>query len=323
MLDVCIKFECRHPNGLCNTTASEQYKVALEMIAWADQNGFHTINFCEHHGVDDGYLPSPMIMAAAAAAITKKVRLQANVVMPYHDPLRVAEDMAVVDIISEGRAEVVLLGGYVPSEFEMFNVELIDRGAAIEEGVEVLRKAWAGESFEYRGRRVRVTPKPVQPQGPPLYIGGGVAVAGRRAARIADGFVPMFPQAYEAYAEECVRLGKTSLHRGSVCSLLNIAEDPDEAWEALGPYALHETNCYARWQAETGVTGIFQESNDVNALRESGIFLVLTPTECLEMIESLGDEGYLMLHPLIAGVDANFGWQSLKLFREKVMPFMA
>lgn len=319
MLDISVKFECRHPAGLCKDSPQTLYKTALEMIAWADQNGFQTINFCEHHGSDDGYLSAPLIMAAAAAAITENVRLQPNVVMSYYDPIRVAEDLAAIDLISNGRAELCILGGYVPSEFEMFGAELKNRGRAIEEGIAALRQAWTGEPFTYRGRRARVTPKPVQQQ-PPIFIGGGVDAAAKRAANIADGFVPMFPQAYNAYYDECIRLGKKPLHRGSVTSLLNVAENPDAAWEELGPHALHETNTYAKWQAETSVAGIFEEFTDVNALREQGVYLVLTPEECINMIESAGDQGYIMLHPLVGGVDVDFGWRSLKLFVEKVMP---
>lgn len=321
MLDTSIKFECRQPAGLSAVSGQALYKTTLDMIQWADQQGFHTINFCEHHGSDDGYLSAPLMLAAAAAAVTDNIRLQPNVVMPYYDPIRVAEDTAVLDLISAGRAELVVLGGYVPSEFEMFGAELANRGVAIEEGIAVLRQAWTGESFEYKGRAVKVTPQPVQAHIP-IHIGGGVPVAARRAARIADGFMPMFPAAYEAYQQECKVLSKQPYHRGSVTSLLNIAEDPDQAWEQLAPHALHETNCYARWQAQTGVTGIFEESTDAASLRESGVYLVLTPQQCLDMISDCGDEGYIMLHPLVGGIDPEFGWNSLRLFADQVMPHL-
>lgn len=319
MLDTSIKFECRMPAGLGTQSPAELYKTVLSMISWADQQGFTTINFCEHHGSEDGYLSAPIVMAAAAAAVTERIRLQPNVVMPYYDPIRVAEDTAALDLISNGRAELVVLGGYVPSEFEMFGADLKDRGIAIEEGIQTLRDAWTGQPFTYRGRKACVTPKPVQ-DAIPLYIGGGVSVAAKRAARIADGFMPMFPQAYDAYENECQHLGKPALHRGSVTSLLNIAEDPDQAWEQLAPHALHETNCYARWQAQTGVTGIFEESTDADALRESGVYQVLTPQQALDMISTCGDQGYIMLHPLVGGIDPAFGWNSLRLFAEQVMP---
>jgi alkanesulfonate monooxygenase SsuD/methylene tetrahydromethanopterin reductase-like flavin-dependent oxidoreductase (luciferase family) len=322
MLDVHVKFECRNPPGLCRLTPGAQYQEALRMAAWVDRKGFHTVNFCEHHGAEDGYLPSPAVMAAATAALSETVRLQVNCVIPYHDPVRVAEDIAVLDIISGGRAEIVVLGGYVPSEFAMFDAQLNHRGQSIEEGVRVLRAAWTGEPFVFGQRRARVTPKPVQRPGPPVYIGGGVPRAARRAAAIADGFVPMFPEAWAAYAAECERLGKKPLHKGAVTAFVTVADDPDEAWRELAPHALYETNCYARWQAETGVTGIFREMTDAEALRRLGTFPVLTPEECIRMIRSLGDEGHVLLHPLIGGVHPDFGWRSLELFADKVMPYV-
>ena len=322
MLETSIKFECRQPADISQVESHTLYRTVLDMIAWADEQGFSSINFCEHHGAEDGYLSAPTVMASAAAAVSKQIRLQPNLVIPFYDPVRAAEDLAVVDIISNGRVEVVVLGGYVVAEFNMFGAELDDRGRAIEEGIAVLRSAWAGDTFDYQGRTVQVTPLPVQQGGIPIYIGGGVAPAARRAARIADGFVPMFPDAYATYAEACQQLGKTPLHRGSVTSLLNIAEDPDKAWQQLAPHAIHEMNCYARWQAQTGVTGIFQEVTDVEALRASGTYLVLTPEQCLEMMEGAGSEGYAMLHPLVGGIDPAFGWNSLRLFADKVMPYM-
>lgn len=322
MTKVHIKYECRHPAEFPIERVA-QYRAALEQIEWADRNGFGTINFCEHHGSADGYLSSPCGMAAAAAARTERVRLRINIVMPYHDPVRIAEDIALVDIISNGRAEAAVLGGYVPSEFAMFGVELADRGDLVAEGVEVLKKAWAGEVFDFRGRTVRVTPLPVQQPRPTILVGGNVPAAARRAAHIADAFIPMVPQSYDVYAAECRKLGKEPRNEGKVGPLfLHVSNDPDADWAKIAPHALYETNCYARWQAETGVSGHFQAITDPQLLRDSGTFAVLTPAECLELAERIGAEGQMLLHPLMGGMDPALGWQSLELFAAEVLPHL-
>src|SRR6202035_301081 len=100
--------------------------------------------------------------------------------------LRLAEDLAVLDGLSEGRVDVVLGGGYVQGEFDMFGVPLAERPARVEEAVAVLRASWTGEPFEYRGRTVRVTPTPHRAGGPPILLGGASPAAARRAARIGD-----------------------------------------------------------------------------------------------------------------------------------------
>lgn len=320
---VQIKYEVRTPEQFAIDRAS-YYQQALEQISWADQQGdIDQVNFSEHHGAPDGYLPSPTVMMAAAAAKTKRMRLQSALVLPFYNPLRLAEDLAVVDIISGGRVEIAAIGGYVVPEFEMFGVALKDRGRRIEEAVAVLRQAWSGETFEYRGRSVRVTPRPLQEPGPRILMGGSAPVAARRAARIADGFMPMVPEAIPHYEAECERLGKQPYVTGKIEAVfVHISRDPDRDWQKIAVHAQDQSNMYVRWQSQTGVDGIFSPVSDVDALRSSGTFAVLTPEECLAMIERLGDQGVLSLDPLMGGMPAELGWESLELFASEVAPML-
>src|SRR5204863_6714265 len=115
-----LRFDLRNPD-IAGTTMAERYAAAIDMAEWADGLGFAIIVLSEHHGSADGYLPSPLTMAAAMAARTKQVRIQiAALIAPFHDPLRIAEDIAVVDLVSNGRLDVVIANGYVPGEFDMF-----------------------------------------------------------------------------------------------------------------------------------------------------------------------------------------------------------
>lgn len=217
MAFITVKYECRLPAQLTQLSMADVFDLALEQIAWIDAQGFPvTINFCEYHGSDDGYMPSPIVMAAAAARITRNVRLQANVLVPFSDPLRVAEDVAVLDHLSRGRSEVLLLGGYVSSEMAMFGVDPMARGKLMEEGVQTLKQAWSGKPFEYRGRQARITPSPLQQPYPPIFMGGSSPPAARRAAREADGFVAGMPHLNPIYEAECKRVGKTPRYQGEM-----------------------------------------------------------------------------------------------------------
>ena len=115
-----IRFDLRNPK-VAGTTMTERYRAAIEMVEWADRLGFLIVVLSEHHASEDGYLPSPLTMAAAMAARSQNIRIQiAAIVASFHDPLRLAEDVAVVDLISGGRLDLVVTNGYVGREFAMF-----------------------------------------------------------------------------------------------------------------------------------------------------------------------------------------------------------
>ncbi len=304
-------------------THRDLYACALEQVQWAEKNGVGSVWVCEHHGSDDGYCPSPLTTLSAMAAVTSRIRLTTSViVLPFHDPLRLAEDIAVLDIISGGRVDLVMAAGYVPSEFEMFNVSLKKRPSLVEEGIHTLRQAWTGEEFTYQGRKVRVTPTPVQENGPQIILGGSSKAAAKRAARIADGYMPASPETSQVYIEESHRLGNTGLIYEEKCPLfLYVSEDPDRSWSEIAPYAMHETNCYARWAQEaSGDNNPFILADDPDALRATGRYAILTPDECVEMALGLGDLGVIGINPLTGGMPPDLSWPSLELIADKVLP---
>ncbi|HAN68588.1 MAG TPA: LLM class flavin-dependent oxidoreductase [Halieaceae bacterium] len=325
MPSVMIKYECRAPAATTSLSFADTYDLTLEQIAWIDAQGYPvTINFCEHHGSEDGYLPSPMMLAAAAARITRNVRLQVNVIMPFSDPLRVAEDVAVLDQLSRGRAEVLLLGGYVGRELEMFGVEPNQRGCLMEEGVRALKQAWRGEVFEYRGRAARVTPRPLQAPHPTIFMGGSSAPAARRAAREGDGFIGGMPQLNAVYAAECERLGKTPRYQAEMpFSFLYVSEQPEQDWAALAPYALYETNCYAQWQQDSDQDMMFSSALDADALKALGTYQVTTAEQVLHRAPAMEDNDALVLHPLVGALETRLSWQLLRNFFRQVAPNIA
>ena len=121
--------------------------IPLSSIPFAD-DGFDCVGFGEHHGAEDGYLPSPIAMAGAIAGRTKRILIRPNVLLaPLYDPVKLAEDLAVLQLLSGGRLEVVIGAGYRPSEFQMFGRRREDRKELYMRAFEGLRKAWTGEPF--------------------------------------------------------------------------------------------------------------------------------------------------------------------------------
>jgi len=140
MTHLSIRFDMRaFPGGASH---AELYKTAVDMAEYVDRNGFQAVLISEHHGVSDGYMPSPLLLASAMAARTETVRFQfLAIIAPLHDPLRLAEDIAVLDNLSKGRVDVAFAGGYVPFEFEMFGKDMKDRGTLTEEAILTCRAA--------------------------------------------------------------------------------------------------------------------------------------------------------------------------------------
>ncbi len=279
----------------------------------------------EHHGSPDGYLPSPLVLAAAIAARTRHMRLViAALIAPLHDPIRLAEDLAVLDVVSAGRVVPVLGAGYVESEFRTFGRELSERGPVMDEIVGLLERAWSGEPFQYRDTTVRVTPRPVQRPRPPIFLGGASAVAARRAARLADHFVPARPELFEVFRAERRALGRPDPGPlpPSLSHFVHVADDPDAAWARIAPHALHENNTYAAWARAAGVEGPYRHAEDADALRASGTHVVWTPDALIARLRELGPTALVTLHPLMGGLDPQLGWQSLELIEKRVLPVL-
>src|SRR6185437_4385339 len=172
------------------------YRETLDQAVHAEELGFDSIWLSEHHFTDEGYLPCLPAVLGTLAARTSRVRLGTAVLLaPLHHPLRLAEDLAVVDQLSGGRLDVGIAPGYKPDEFAVLGVPKAERGARTNETVEILRLAWAGERFSYAGKHftfddVIVAPPPVQPGGPPIWVGGSSLAAARRASRYGLCFMP-------------------------------------------------------------------------------------------------------------------------------------
>jgi alkanesulfonate monooxygenase SsuD/methylene tetrahydromethanopterin reductase-like flavin-dependent oxidoreductase (luciferase family) len=332
-VDAWLCYDLRtYPGG---ASSAEMASAAIEQVAWADGlsahgPAFEAVLLPEHHGAADGYDPSPFVLAGAMAARTSRIRLvMGAVLLPLHNPLRVAEDTVTLDVISGGRVTLVAGLGYVPSEFEMFGVGLGDRGRLTDEGLATLRQAFTGQPFSYRGRTARVTPRPVQ-DPVPIYVGGAVPASARRAATYGDGFFPTVatPELIRCYLDECATAGRAA---GRVVTMVpplfvHVAEDPDRAWAQIGPHAVYEMTEYGRWAAESAAASgtmdsPYQEVPDAAALRAMGTHAVVTPDEAIDLVRAAERDGRLVnFKPMMGGLSPELAWQSLELFAAKVRP---
>jgi alkanesulfonate monooxygenase SsuD/methylene tetrahydromethanopterin reductase-like flavin-dependent oxidoreductase (luciferase family) len=285
------------------------------------------VHLAEHHAAEDSYCPSPLILAAAIASRTVRIELHFSaLVVTMHDPIRLAEDLAVLDVITGGGRISVIAGiGYRPLEFELFGVDYRTRAQRFEQVLSVLRDAWSGNEFSYRGATVHVTPAPVTPGGPPVYLGGSAAPSARRAARLGYGYRPTSEHLYETFQRECRELGRPAPEPFSrhIPAFVYVTEDPDRDWPILAPHVLHASNLYARWARErpnAPDNGPWRELSGVADLKADPNLWVITPEECVRRARELRSIDELRFHPLLGGLPPELSWRSLKLFEAKVLP---
>jgi alkanesulfonate monooxygenase SsuD/methylene tetrahydromethanopterin reductase-like flavin-dependent oxidoreductase (luciferase family) len=315
-----VMFDMRAP--AFGTPPRELYATALDMAAFADGIGVSAINLMEHHASEDGYLPQPFVMGGGVAARTARCRIQLGaVILPLHDPVAVAEQIAVLDLMSGGRLTVTLGAGYVAEEFAAFGVSLKDRGRLMDEGIEVMLRALAGERFQSPdGRPVFVRPLPLQKPTDILVVGGGVEASARRAARHGLGFSPLRADLLGIYDAECRRLGRPPGRRYSPAGLSNVhlTRDPEATWAQVMPHLKHVVSEYARWaEAEPNSNSPFRGLlADEAALRACGIYNVMTPEELIERARAVvGEDAGVSFLPLLGGMPPELGWESLDLLK--------
>jgi alkanesulfonate monooxygenase SsuD/methylene tetrahydromethanopterin reductase-like flavin-dependent oxidoreductase (luciferase family) len=318
-----MRFDMRAPDS--GAPATELYATALEMAAWAESRGCLSAVLCEHHSSEDGYLPTPTVLAAAMAARTTTLPITvAALPLPLYDPVRLAEEMVVVDILSGGRVSYVAALGYRPEEYELFGVDLRRRGRIADEKLEILLAAKTGEPFEVDGRRLHVTPRPVTAGGPTVMWGGGSAPAARRAGRFGIGFLAQ--GGGQELHDEYERAAREAGHDPAFCyvpstdtpTAVFVARDVDRAWDELGPYLMHDVRMYASWNEGNHHTASISFATTAEELRaEHRSHLILDVDEAVEVVR--GGQ-VLLLHPLIGGCPPDIAWRYLETVAKDVMP---
>jgi alkanesulfonate monooxygenase SsuD/methylene tetrahydromethanopterin reductase-like flavin-dependent oxidoreductase (luciferase family) len=310
-----IRFDMRAPSFGAPT--SELYAAAIDMCAWAETRGAIVAVLSEHHGAEDGHLPSPLVLASAIAARTERLQIMlAAVVLPFCDPVRLAEDMSVLDIISKGRVSYAFGIGHRPEEYEHFGVDMRRRGRLAEKKLRQLRQLLKGEPVVSEGRRIHVTPACMSAGGPFIMLAGGSEAAVKRAAKHGLGLVLQTNQAglKELYENECRAHGHEpgfiQLPADNAPTAVFVADDVDKAWGELGPHLLHDAVTAAGYRhGDEGVASI-SRAEDVNGLRAAnGPYRVFTTDEAADYMR--GGQA-LPLAPLCGGLPPELAWPYLE-----------
>lgn len=181
--------------GFIPIEGGHYYKEALEEVIRAEELGFDSVWMEEHHSVTNHYWPSPMPVLAGFATRTSRMTLGTDIIVaPFHHPVRLAEDVAMVDVMSGGRVVLGVAIGYKPDEFALYGADLERRGARFEEQLAIIKGLWTQERLTFKGRYYtvdgRLEPKPVTRPHPPLWIGGWGELTLKRAAALGDNWIP-------------------------------------------------------------------------------------------------------------------------------------
>jgi alkanesulfonate monooxygenase SsuD/methylene tetrahydromethanopterin reductase-like flavin-dependent oxidoreductase (luciferase family) len=239
-MKVGICFDVRIPPG---ASAPDVYARTLELCVEAERLGADSVWLSEHHGFDDGYLPQPLTMAAAVAARTSRVRIgTALVIAPLCDPVALAEQAAVVDLLSVGRLDLGLGPGYRATEFKLFgrSDSYARRRQETDEVVRQLRRLWSGA----------VTPAPAQPRVPILLGYAGPAGA-RRAGLLGEGLLSIKRDLVGPYTAALAHAGhppERATMSGPVFACAS--DDPERDWPIYGPHIAYQQDSYLRHLAQ-------------------------------------------------------------------------
>jgi probable F420-dependent oxidoreductase len=311
---------------------SRLYQETLEQAAWAESLGFDSVWLSEHHFTDDGYLPALFPMLAALAMRTSRLRLGTAVLLaPLYHPLRLAEDAAVVDVLSGGRLELGLAVGYRAEEFALLGVRRAERGQRTEETIEVLQAAWRARPFSYRGRCYQfedaiVTPPPLQHPHPPIWVGGSSPAAAVRAGRHGCHFLPDA----DAPAELC-QLYRAELQAAghdparfsvTIPRAIYVCDDPERGWQEVKDHYHYAASRYRQWNAAAGARVAPDPPRQLGELPRED-YLVGTPEMVVAAIGRLREAipfDRLIFWARPPGLSIERSSRSLELFAQRVLP---
>ncbi len=312
---------------------SEFYGETLDLIAWTEGVGIHGAWIPEHHLADDGYIPAPNLILAAIAARTRTIRMGSAVALaPLYDPVRFAEECAVLDILSGGRIEMALAIGYRRREYEALGAPFGKRGRRFDEFLEIVTKLLAGDTVTFEGEHYRIAGAKLAPpvaHKVPLYIGGFADKALDRVIRYADG--------YFGDPASSQKLGASMTERGLDPATLPvrvpdlytaIADDPEAALEELAPYYHHVAASYGAWAVEDNALGVDTpalQPMTLDAFKASNMLRILTPEDAIARLHDLRErtpvEHVMYMRP--PGLSAERFRHYAGVLAEKVLPAFA
>jgi|KBSSwiStaDraftv2_1062776.scaffolds.fasta_scaffold36780_3 alkanesulfonate monooxygenase SsuD/methylene tetrahydromethanopterin reductase-like flavin-dependent oxidoreductase (luciferase family) len=321
---VCYDFR----NLSARRTNGEHYRHTLDRLIQADDLGFDHVWSAEHHMIPDGYCPSPATIAAALASRTNRIRIGVGLLLlPLHHPLEVAEQVAVIDLLSDGRAELAVGMGYRVEEFAGFGIEHKRRKSRMEEGCEIVLRAWTEDDWSFAGKNwnlqdVSVHPRPVQQPHPPLWISARNEVAARRAARFRCPLLiapaPYTTDAaavYASYAEGLRELGEDP-NEYDVCGYFDcvVTDDPERYLAKTASLYATRRRELLEWYGKSGdIADDIERIGNPPPELDAQIGVVADAPGCTAAIERFVNSG-------VPYTDVIMGGATLEAFAAGVMP---
>lgn len=294
------------------------------MACWADEQPVDVVGLSEHHDTHDGFLSAPLPLAGIMLSKTQRIRVSVSALLvPLHDPLRLAEDITLLDLVAPGRFSVTCGLGYREQEYATFGIDWKTRGKVFDEKLDTLLAALQGKEFVHNGVSTQLNPIPATPVQAMVLIGGNSKAAARRAARLGLGFCPAIDDETleNAYSSRCEELG---FKHGFIIfprepSTTIISDDPEGCWKKYGEFLLYDATAYGAWRHPNRRAYAESFANNLEELKAEGKYRIVSPEEAIAIIEATGS---LHLAPLVGGLPLAVGEKSLSLFSDNVAPYI-
>jgi alkanesulfonate monooxygenase SsuD/methylene tetrahydromethanopterin reductase-like flavin-dependent oxidoreductase (luciferase family) len=315
MLLTVLRFNFASPQGQPRKQA-ELLRAALELAQWGESRGITTISVDEHHATGHGWSCNPIMTAAMFLARTSSLIASVDCALgPLWNPVRLAEDIALVDNMSHGRLHTTVGLGYRAVEYDELGVDFSRRGKLMDSLLERMLSVWSATGTWTRPH-------------PPLYVGGGARVTARRAVRfgLPLNLADHLPDIAEYYRELCAgaRIAPVVIMPGAINrGMIYLHEDPDRAWAELGEHILWEAVTYGGWSIDQRSLMHLPGVQTLEEVRASGRYRFLTPDQLIAEVRSdasTGNYGPIVLHPLVGGMPVEEAWKSVQLLTDKVVP---
>jgi alkanesulfonate monooxygenase SsuD/methylene tetrahydromethanopterin reductase-like flavin-dependent oxidoreductase (luciferase family) len=316
MLLTVLRFNFASPHGEPRTQG-KLISAALELAQWGESRGITMVSVDEHHATGQGWSCNPIMAAAMVLARTDRLIASVDCALgPLWNPVRLAEDIALVDNMSRGRLHTTVGLGYRAIEYDSLGVDFSQRGKLMDGLVERMLSVWSDAEV---GSGTWTRPHP------PLYIGGGARATARRAARfgLPLSLADYLPDIDTYYRELCAMAGITPfvimpgpINRG----MIYLHEDPDRAWSELGDHILWEAVTYGGWSTDERSLMHLPGVQTLDEVKASGRYRFLTPDQLIAEVRGAEHYGPLVLHPLVGGMPIDEAWKSVQLLTDTVLP---
>jgi len=343
MLDFGLLLPFRNPKKWHRSFA-DIYAEHIDQAVHAETLGYDTIWTTEHHFAEDGWSPSLLPILSAIAARTKTIRIGTFIiVLPFHHPVRVAEDASTVDIISNGRLDLGLGQGYWLSEFASFNISRRQRVSRLTEGVEIIDKCFTEDNFSYTGKywnlkNIELSPRPIQQPGPPIWVAAMAENSVRRVARLGyhlAGSGGADLQQY--YDDELTKLGHSpNDYKISQLRAVYVAETRKQAWDDCEEHLHYMMSLYDKrykeaddmeWGSEVMSAPIVPPVGELRNAKDVSFFqaplIIGTPEDAIAEIKRYTAETrctHLCMWMQMAGMPTEKVRKSMSLFATEVIP---